>query len=1140
MNNACDSHDRSGVLYGSSSDVIYIDNCLTYGNDATYAGTKMSYGANAYNSASINSNPVTPDGLELVAEETEQALIRNMIRNTIFFDAVPFDNAQTIGSRFNDPNCYENVLTNLALEDYTFAGADGPVVFPAKEEQIKVVADLADVELPAGFIKTAGMPELKSFHDAVFSGDATAAGAAGHAASCSCGLADSNVAPHNFVCDVETPEWDSYYCSVCDYVCEHTNGVDEEFKPDCVTAEGYTFDCPDCTYHEEYFEEIAGHNFTFNDAEKGADCKTAGTIAYNYCDVCEKNYAADADVLAPFDTAIDSIEGELGDCVAAEGYQKDDSNHWTVCATCGETIATEAHNGVATDNGDGTHSVVCDVCGYSSDSAAHSFVSDVEVPEWGSYYCSVCDYVCEHTNGVSEEFKPDCVTAEGYKFDCPDCTYHEEYFEEIAGHNFTDVEEIGAVDCQTTGVAAHKYCETCGLNYATDAALDEAFANALTDEDLELPALDHSYSNACDVDCNECGDIREVGDHVYDNAADTDCNECGEIRALEWIIVVDKTGVYEIAPNASYTASFNQATDIVVTLNGDVVKFNTTKNGYPLVAKTEYVITFAKEDSINNVEGELDWNAEKTEGTTFADVPAGEWYNDAVTYSVGAGIITGYGGTNNFGSVDKISRHDFVVILSRIAGVDLSAYDDAEIPFKDVPDNQYYTNAILWAADCGITSGYTSGANAGKFGVGDKVTREQLVTFLYRYAAYINGAAPEVSDGAAEYAASYPDYKSVSDYAKNAVIWALDKGVISGQGGTHIAPAGNALRCEVAKIIYNTYLNGTFEVVITSSANTDVFAPNDVATNYEINFVRNSDYVEDDAYVYTWTPEFDGVLTLSGVNDDVWVVVENADDWFDGVTLDPYNDVTFNAKAGATYIITVMTWSEVDGVVEFTATYTEGVALQGDGSEFDPYVVTDLEVLPAIEAGETVYFMVNVPSVMSTYNLTIMGGRMANFDVNVNTGMYTGTAMGGSVIFENVTPNRRGAIMFGITNTGLMPLEVMYTLEEVALPSVGTESAPDTLVFDTISTANANNVYYYTYTADAAGTLSISMYDNLCANGWVCSIMGGAAEAVYQESADEAHVNPVTYAVEAGETVTIWFATSDFSAGEVYFMATIA
>ena len=771
----------------------------------------MAVWSNGNNSVLVSADFVAPEGVEIVTDGAEtDPRYYNMIRNSIIFGADPYDVAQQVGARFNDPRCFVNVLTDAATTDVAFASN---TVFNAAEEQLKKisVADLADIDLGAAWIKTETYPELRAFHDAVFSGNATAVGAAGHAGACSCGLAGSNVEPHNYVCDDEVAEWDSYHCSACGYVCEHEDGKMVEYEADCVTAEGYEFDCEACGYHEEDFEEVAGHNFTFHEAEAGADCQTAGTIAYNYCDVCDKNYAADASTTEAFENALDSIEGDLGECVAAEGYEFDDNNHWTVCAVCEEVLETAAHNGEVTDNGDGTHSVVCDVCDYASDATAHNYVCDDEVAEWDSYYCDVCGNVCEHVS-LEEgmvEYVGDCVTAEGYTFDCSICGYHEEDFAEVAGHNFTFNEaEVGA-DCQTAGTVAHNYCDVCDKNYAADASDVEPFENALETLDGEFgecvaaEGYEYDAMNHWTV-CAVCEEVLETEAHAYADELDTDCDVCGAIRAFAWTITVDKSGVYTVTPNEAYTADFDAA-DIVVTFNDEVVKYNADLGGYPLVAGVEYTVEFVSIDSMANIAGELDWNAELAVSKLFPDTNAGDWYNDSVTYVVGAGIMSGYA-NGKFGTTDSIKRQDFIVMLARYAGADLAAYEDVVCTLKDVADGSYYEAAINWALEEGITTGY----NNGKFGVGDKMTREQIVTFLYRYAEKI-GVDVSVEDGAeAATAAKYADFGKVSTFSKDAIVWAIENGVISGKNATTIAPQGNAQRCEVAKIMYNIAVNEIF------------------------------------------------------------------------------------------------------------------------------------------------------------------------------------------------------------------------------------------------------------------------------------------------------------------------------------------
>ena len=187
----------------------------------------------------------------------------------------------------------------------------------------------------------------------------------------------------------------------------------------------------------------------------------------------------------------------------------------------------------------------------------------------------------------------------------------------------------------------------------------------------------------------------------------------------------------------------------------------------------------------------------------FPDVKQGEWYTDAINYVASNGLMTGYGTTGLFGTADGIQRQDFLVMLSRLEGVDLSKYSLEKGKFPDVARGSYYEAAVAWGVENGITTGYQNG----KFGVGDKITREQIVTFLYRYAKYKGVDVSYTSAQKENVSKTYSDFAKVTDYAIDPVIWAVSNGVINGKTSTTIVPAGNAQRCEVAKIMYNIYLN---------------------------------------------------------------------------------------------------------------------------------------------------------------------------------------------------------------------------------------------------------------------------------------------------------------------------------------------
>ena len=187
----------------------------------------------------------------------------------------------------------------------------------------------------------------------------------------------------------------------------------------------------------------------------------------------------------------------------------------------------------------------------------------------------------------------------------------------------------------------------------------------------------------------------------------------------------------------------------------------------------------------------------------FPDVKTNAWYHDAVVFAVKRGYFTGHD-SGEFKPTDPISRQDFVLVLSRIAGADMTQYT-GQTAFTDVKPNAYYAKAIQWATENGIIGGY----NPTTFGVGDKLTREQLVTIMYRYAKKL-GVDVTVTTGW-DKMSEYPDATAPNPNLREMVAWALEKGIISGKqvdGKTCIAPQLSATRAETAQILLNISTKG--------------------------------------------------------------------------------------------------------------------------------------------------------------------------------------------------------------------------------------------------------------------------------------------------------------------------------------------
>ena len=179
--------------------------------------------------------------------------------------------------------------------------------------------------------------------------------------------------------------------------------------------------------------------------------------------------------------------------------------------------------------------------------------------------------------------------------------------------------------------------------------------------------------------------------------------------------------------------------------------------------------------------------ASKTASSVFSDVNARtcSWAANAVDFMNEYGLVKGTG-TSTFGWKGSMTRGDFVLILYRNAGSP-SVYGVSN-PFTDVKSTDYYYEAVLWAYRNNVVNGISTTT----FGPKGKITREQIASILWRLA------------GKPVYSASlrsYTDYASVSDYAYDAMSWAVGSGYVKGSGAK-LSPKNNATRAEVAVMLH--------------------------------------------------------------------------------------------------------------------------------------------------------------------------------------------------------------------------------------------------------------------------------------------------------------------------------------------------
>ena len=173
-------------------------------------------------------------------------------------------------------------------------------------------------------------------------------------------------------------------------------------------------------------------------------------------------------------------------------------------------------------------------------------------------------------------------------------------------------------------------------------------------------------------------------------------------------------------------------------------------------------------------------------GTSFTDVPAGAYYEEAVGWAVEKGITKGTS-DSTFTPDGVCTRAQAVTFLWRAAGS--PAAKASALPFADVKAGSYYDDAVRWAVENGVTVG----TSATTFSPNATCSRAQIVTFLWR-------AQKSPAAGSAN---PFDDVAGSAYYA-DAVLWAVQKDITKGTGATAFSPDANCIRAQIVTFLYRS------------------------------------------------------------------------------------------------------------------------------------------------------------------------------------------------------------------------------------------------------------------------------------------------------------------------------------------------
>lgn len=529
------------------------------------------------------------------------------------------------------------------------------------------------------------------------------------------------------------------------------------------------------------------------------------------------------------DYIVISESAETNGLVASYTYGFDDANYGlktlsidlcTLCTALGHDYTVTMVN--ATCDTDGYNLHTCTRCGYNyrdqfAPALGHTYEDTVTAPThdkmgYTTHICAVCglSYVDSYTDALGHDYSSE-VTKEAT------CTEEGEItFICACGERYTQAIPVIAHDYETavtaptcTGQGFITYtCKACGHSYvdSVNAALGHDYEAAVTAPtctaqgytthtcktcghsyvDSVVPATGHDFETAVTAPtctemgfttytCKTCGYSNKAD---YVNAAGHDCENT----------VTEPTCVgYGYTVSACKHCDYSVITDLRQPLGHKYTLQNAKEATCAAEGYTGDRIC-ARCGDVQSQGKTLPVSFDDCPTASFTDLDANEWYHAATDFVLRNGYMLGASETA-FEPDTALTRGQLVAILFRVSGSPDTASAN---PFKDVAENSYYRNAIVWAYENGIALG----VSADRFAPDEAVTREQMVTFFARYAAK-NGAA--VSDGAD--LSAYQDGAKVSAYAAEAMAWAVKHGIVNGVSSDLLDPQGTATRVQAAAIV---------------------------------------------------------------------------------------------------------------------------------------------------------------------------------------------------------------------------------------------------------------------------------------------------------------------------------------------------
>ena len=195
------------------------------------------------------------------------------------------------------------------------------------------------------------------------------------------------------------------------------------------------------------------------------------------------------------------------------------------------------------------------------------------------------------------------------------------------------------------------------------------------------------------------------------------------------------------------------------------------------------------EDKPEDEEKPADGAQEEVKSGSFRDVTSAHWAFASVERAAELGLVTGYS-DGTFRPDTPVTRAQFVLMLWRMCGKPAAA---KAASFADASAD-WYQDALSWA----VEKGYVNGLSDTRFGPDAPITRQQAMAILFRLNGGQSGTELTLTG---IYEQTFADSTAIASWAKDATWWAVYHELVSGVGGSRIAPEANASRAQIAAIL---------------------------------------------------------------------------------------------------------------------------------------------------------------------------------------------------------------------------------------------------------------------------------------------------------------------------------------------------